>query len=162
MTVLAPYTIADLEAQERELVLDSFTNDDAWDVGSGLAERAVRERLPVIIDIRRADCVLFRAAMFGSTPDQADWIEKKATVTLRFQSSTLLMGKRMAEGEHDPFAIGWLDPSRHTLAGGSFPVRVRAAGMVAAVTVSGLASEEDHTLIIEALRAHQARHHADT
>lgn len=151
-----PFEIAELEAQERELVLDSFTNDDAWQVGSALAERAVRERLPVIIDIRRADCVLFRAAMEGSTPDQADWVEKKSATTFRFQGSSLLVGLRLAAGEHDPFAIGWLDPGRHTLAGGSFPIRVRGAGMVAAVTVSGLTSEDDHRLIVEELRAHRA------
>jgi uncharacterized protein (UPF0303 family) len=115
----------------------------------------VREQLPVIIDIRRADCVLFRAAMEGSTPDQTDWVEKKSATTFRFQGSSLLVGLRLAAGERDPFVIGWLDPARYTLAGGSFPLRVRGAGMVAAITVSGLTSEEDHGLIVEELRAHR-------
>jgi uncharacterized protein (UPF0303 family) len=149
------YTINELEEQERELVLDAFTLEDAWRLGSALAERAVRERLPVIIDVRRADCVLFRAALPGSTPDQADWVDKKSAVTLRFQASSLLVGLRMAESGHDPFAGGWLDPARYTLAGGSFPVRVTSAGLVGAVTVSGLTSDDDHTLILDALRVHR-------
>ena len=151
------YTIGELEEQERELVLDSFTLDDAWQLGSTLAERAVRERLPVVIDVRRFDWVLFRAALPGSAPDQADWIDKKSATVLRFQASSLLTGLRMAADGRDPFAGGWLDPARYTMAGGSFPVRVTGAGLVAAVTVSGLASDEDHTLILDALRAHRAR-----
>jgi uncharacterized protein (UPF0303 family) len=156
------YSITDLEDQERELILASFTTEDAWRVGSGIAERAVQEGLPVIIDVRRADLVLFRAAMTGSTPDQADWIEKKSAVAFRFQASSLLVGLRMASADDDPFAIGWLDPARHTLAGGAFPIRVVGAGVVAVATVSGLSSVDDHTLIIEQLREHKARHHADT
>lgn len=148
-----PYTIGELEEQERDLVLDAFTIDDAWLLGSALAERAVRERLPVIIDLRRPDWVLFRAAMAGSTPDQAEWLEKKSAVAFRFRASSLLVGLRMASGDHDPFAIGWLDPARHTLAGGAVPIRVAGAGVVAVATVSGLTSEEDHALVIDAVAA---------
>lgn len=151
------YTIHDLEEQERELVLDSFTNEDAWLVGSGLAEHAAGERLAVTIDVRRPGCLLFRAAMAGATADQAAWIDRKAAVTLRFEESSLLVGQRLAAQGRDPFADGWLDHTRHTLAGGSFPVRVAGAGVVAAITISGLSSEEDHALIVEALRRHRTR-----
>jgi len=151
------YTVDELEAQERELVLDRFTHEESWLLGSALAERAVREGLPVIIDVRRADCVLFRAALAGSTPDQAEWLEKKAATTFRFQASSLLMGLRMAAAGVDPFAVGWLDAARFTMAGGSFPIRVDGAGMVAAVTVSGLSSDDDHSLILDALRAAYTR-----
>ncbi len=149
------YSIAHLEEQERELVLDAFTLEDAWRLGSALAERAVREQLPVAIDVRRAEWVLFRAALPGSAPDQAAWIDKKSATVLRFQASSLLTGLRMEAEGRDPFAGGWLDPARYTMAGGSFPVRVTGAGLVAAVTVSGLSSDDDHTLILDALRAHR-------
>ena len=148
------YSLAELEEQERELVLASFTLDDAWRLGSALAERAVRGQLPVGIDVRQADWVLFRAALPGSVPDQAAWIDKKSATVLRFRASSLLTGLRMEAEGRDPFAGGWLDPSRYTMAGGSFPVSVAGAGVVAAVTVSGLTSDEDHTLILDALRAH--------
>lgn len=35
---------------------------------------------------------------------------------------------------------------------GSFPVRVRGAGVVAAVTVSGLSSDDDHQLVVDSIR----------
>ncbi len=152
------YSVADLEEQERELVLDSFTLDDAGRLGTALVERAVREQLPVVVDVRRGNWVVFRAALPGSAPDQADWIDKKSATVLRFQASSLLTGLRMAADGRDPFEGGWLDLARYTMAGGSFPVRVAGAGVVAVVTVSGLTSDEDHTLILDALRAHRARY----
>lgn len=38
------------------------------------------------------------------------------------------------------------------LAGGSFPVRVRGAGVIGAITVSGLSSDEDHQLVVDGIR----------
>ena len=146
------YSISSLEEEELSLVLESFTEEDAWLVGSSLAVRALREALPVAIDIRRPNYPLFRAAFAGSTADQSSWIDRKAATVFRFQASSLLVGMRMGPTEHDPFASGWLDPARYTLAGGSVPVRVSGAGVVAAVTVSGRSSEEDHALAAEALR----------
>lgn len=39
------------------------------------------------------------------------------------------------------------------MTGGSVPIRVRGAGVVAALTISGLSSEDDHALAVEAIRA---------
>ncbi len=49
------------------------------------------------------------------------------------------------------FEPGWLDPAEYTIAGGAVPVRVQGVGTVAVVTVSGLASEVDHDLVVQAL-----------
>jgi uncharacterized protein (UPF0303 family) len=50
----------------------------------------------------------------------------------------------------DPIAIGWLD-ANYALAGGSFPIRVKGAGVVAAVTASGLSSDGDHELVVRGI-----------
>ena len=148
-----PYSITELEDQERELVLASFTNEDAWRIGATIVQHAIRQRLPVAVDLRRTDdCLLFRAALTGTTADQETWIARKSATTLRFEASSLLVGLRMSDSQHDPFASSWLDPTRYTLAGGSFPVRVASAGVVGAITVSGLSSQEDHDLIVDTLR----------
>jgi uncharacterized protein (UPF0303 family) len=149
----APPSVADLEHEERELVLDRFTHEEVWLLGSRLAERARRDRHPVMIDVRRTSGVLFRAAMAGTTADQDAWIDRKSATAFRFEASTLLVGLRMEADGRDPFADGWLDPSRYTLAGGAVPIRVAGAGVVAVATVSGLSSQEDHALVVDEVRA---------
>ena len=63
------------------------------------------------------------------------------------ESSSALVAARLAAAGIDAAAIGWLGAD-YAITGGSFPVRVRAAGVVAAVTVSGLSSEQDHDLAV--------------
>ncbi|MFF2243207.1 heme-binding protein [Arthrobacter sp. NPDC058130] len=107
---------------------------------------------PVAIDIRRHNLVLFRCVLPGATADQEEWIRHKAATTLRFERSTDLLAEEFASKDYDPTQGGWLAPADYTLAGGSYPVRVRNAGVVAAVTVSGLSSDDDHRLVIESIR----------
>ncbi|WP_353848712.1 hypothetical protein [Cellulomonas sp.] len=45
--------VAELEAQRDELVLDRFTHDDAWELGSWLWRTAVERDLSVAISIRQ-------------------------------------------------------------------------------------------------------------
>ena len=149
----APLSIADLEHEERGLVLQRFAHEEVWLLGSRLAERARREHLPVMIDIRRPANLLFRAAMPGTTADQDCWIERKSATAFRFEASTLLVGLRMEADGRDPFADGWLDPVTYTLAGGAVPIRVEGAGVVAVATVSGSSSQDDHALVVDALRS---------
>jgi uncharacterized protein (UPF0303 family) len=47
---------------------------------------------------------------------------------------------------------GWFDESLYAPHGGSFPVYVAGVGAVATVTVSGLPQQQDHNLVVEALR----------
>nr|WP_205827289.1 heme-binding protein [Microbacterium excoecariae] len=147
-----------LEAEERELVLPAFTHADAWALGSRIAETALAAGHRVVIDIRRPGLVLFRAAFEGVTPDQEVWIERKAAVARRMESSSALVAARFAEWGVDARAIGWLGDD-YAVTGGSVPVRVRGVGVVAVATASGLSSEEDHDLVVAGLRAHLADGH---
>jgi len=145
-----------LEQQEKELVFDSFDHADAWRLGSRLAATAREAGHQVAIDIRRPGLILFRAALPGSTPDQESWIARKAAAVLRLEYSSALAGARLADKKIDMIASGWLRPDEYALTGGSFPIRVRGVGVVAAATASGLASMEDHELIVAGIRAHLA------
>lgn len=147
------YPIALLEEQELELQFDGFDpTATAWHLGSILTEIALEDDLGVLLDIRRSDLVLFRSALPGITPDQEVWAERKANVVLRMESSSALVGARHAAAGVDAAAIGWLDHSAYAAAGGSFPLRVRGVGVVAAVTASGLSSEQDHDLVVRGIR----------
>jgi uncharacterized protein (UPF0303 family) len=143
--------ITELEQQEEELIFDGFDHDDAWRLGSLLADRARSASAGVAIDIRRPGFILFRAALPGSTPDQQSWIDGKSAVVLRLEASTALLAERFAAHGIDA-SQGWLPLPAYAVAGGSFPVRVRGVGVVAAVTASGLSSDADHELIVEGIR----------
>ncbi|MFI6698947.1 heme-degrading domain-containing protein [Streptomyces sp. NPDC050509] len=147
--------IATLESHEQELVFDSFDHADAWRLGSRIATIAEQAGHAVGIDIRRPGLILFRAALPGITPDQETWIARKAAVVLRMEASSALVDARLSAAGVDPAAVGWLGAD-YAVTGGSFPIRVRDVGVVAAATASGLSSREDHDLIVEGIRAHLA------
>ncbi|MGO4804283.1 heme-degrading domain-containing protein [Arthrobacter sp. 2MCAF15] len=152
MTDTATSRLAELQQHEEELVFPGFDHHDAWRLGSLIASRAVAAAHPVAIDIRRHNLVLFRCVLPGATADQEEWIRRKSASTLRFERSTALLAEEFASKDFDPTQGGWLAPEDYTLAGGSFPIRVRGTGVVAAVTASGLSSDDDHRLVIEAIR----------
>jgi uncharacterized protein (UPF0303 family) len=60
---------------------------------------------------------------------------------------------RLSAANVDPVAAGWLGAD-YAVTGGSFPIRVRGVGVVAAATASGLSSMDDHDLIVEGIRAY--------
>ncbi len=144
--------LAELRQQEEELVFDSFDHQDAWQLGSLIANHAVSSQYGVAIDIRRHNMVLFRCVLPGATSDQEEWIRRKSASVLRFEHSTALLSEQFSD--YDPTQGGWLAPEDYTLAGGSFPIRVRGAGVIGAITVSGLSSDADHELAVEGIRSY--------
>jgi uncharacterized protein (UPF0303 family) len=145
--------ITTLERQEEELVFDAFDHAHAWRLGSRITAIAQEAGHEVGIDIRRSGLILFRAALPGITPDQESWIARKAAVVLRMEASSALVDARLRARDVDPVATGWLGAD-YAVTGGSFPIRVRGMGVVAAATASGLSSMDDHELIVEGVRAY--------
>src|SRR5690606_5849189 len=97
------------------------------------------------------DRTLFHAAMPGATPDNDQWIRRKSNVVLRFHQSSLLYGQSLAEKGRvigPDWGLDLMDYAGH---GGSSPIRVKKAGVVGAITVSGLPQLDDHRTIVEAL-----------
>lgn len=144
--------LLELRAQEDELVFERFDNLDAWRLGSLIAAAAEAAGHGVAIDIRRHNVVLFRCVLPGPTSDQEEWIRRKSASVLRFEHSTALLAEQFSD--YDPTQGGWLAPEDYTLAGGSFPLRVRGAGVIGAVTASGLSSDQDHQLVVDGIRAY--------
>jgi len=153
-------SLAELAAQEDELQLTRFTNDDAWALGSALATRAQAEGLPVAIDVSRHSHQLFHAALTGATPDNDSWIARKAATVHRFGHSSLYVGQRSREAGTTFEAQFGLDPERYVAHGGGFPLLVRDVGPVGVVVVSGLPQVADHAMVVAALRELIAAHRA--
>ncbi len=143
--------IAELEDQERRLVLKQFTYDDAWALGTLLVELARSRNAPVAIDIRRGGQQLFHAALPGSTPDNDAWIDRKRRVVERYGCSSYLVGSRFRAKGTTFEESSRLDPDVYAAHGGAFPIIVEGAGVIGTVVVSGLPQLEDHALVVEAL-----------
>ena len=150
-------SLAELTAEEDELQFTSFTNDDAWALGSAMVAAARAAGAPVAIEISRNHHRLFHVALTGATPDNASWIERKTRVVPRFGHSSLHVRQASIERGTTFEAEFGLDPARYAAHGGAFPVLVRDVGPVGVVAVSGLPQLADHRMLADVLREHLRR-----
>ncbi|WP_328293074.1 heme-degrading domain-containing protein [Kineococcus sp. NBC_00420] len=143
--------LARLTADEEELLLDRFDEDDAWRLGSLLVQRGRAEGLPLALAIRRNGQRLFHAALPGSAADNDRWLQRKMNVVDAFGHSSFLVGTRwrLSGGDFDVDAR--LDPREFAAHGGAFPLRVRGVGVVGSVAASGLPQAEDHAFVVRVL-----------
>jgi uncharacterized protein (UPF0303 family) len=146
--------IAQLVVQEATLTLESFSPEIAWQLGSLLRELALARNFPLVIDVRRfgnPDQPLFYCALPGTTPDNPRWVLRKARTVARFHKSSYHVG-RVLEQSGRKFGERYNLPEEDYAAhGGCFPLFVIGAGIIGAVTISGLPQRDDHNLVVEAL-----------
>lgn len=143
--------------EERELVFPRFTNEDAWNLGSILVERARKIGAPLIVDISRCGHCLFRYSFEGTSRNNEIWVERKSRLTSRFGKSSLRVGLELRlQGETLESRQG-LSLSEYADHGGSVPLAVHGVGVIGAVTVSGLSQEEDHAFVVDGIRAFLSR-----
>ncbi len=150
-------TLEEVAAEEAELQLPGFTEDDAWALGSAMVASARAAGAPVAIDLRRHGHQLFHAALPGSSPDNDRWIERKARVVDRFGHSSLYVRLLCERDGTTLVGTFGLDPREFAAHGGAFPLLVRGVGPVGTVVVSGLPQVEDHRMVVAALRRHLGR-----
>ena len=143
--------------EENELQFSSFNEESAWQLGRRLVERATRENLPVTIDITRGQQQLFHASGPGASADNDEWVKRKVRLVYRFAHSSFYMGqllKSMGKTIEEAFLLPESEYAPH---GGCFPIIIKGTGMIGTVTVSGLAQEDDHRLVVETLREYLAQ-----
>lgn len=143
--------------EEQELQFTTFNEATAWQVGSQLVEYALSKGLPVTIDITRGQHQLFHASLRGTSPDNDEWVKRKVRLVHRFGHSSFYMGQLLkSKGKRIEEAY-LISESEYAAHGGCFPIIVKDMGMVGAITVSGLAQEEDHKLVVQAIRNYLAQ-----
>jgi uncharacterized protein (UPF0303 family) len=144
--------IALVKKQEQELVLTEFDETVAFELGSAIRARALAEGLSLVVDIRTWDRQMFFAATAGTSADNADWVRRKVNTVRRFQRPTYRMVLERGEAPFPPQAGA--DPADFVIAGGGFPIRVKGAGIVGCLTISGLPGRDDHGVAVAALCDH--------
>src|SRR5690349_7838363 len=140
--------------QEQRLRFAEFNEATAWTIGTRLKALADERKLPIVIDIRLTNRQVFYSALPGSTPDNPDWVRRKSNVALRYLRSSYRMGRELAAKNDTLDEHRGVSPMDYAPHGGAFPISVEGAGVIGAVTVSGLPQREDHNLVVEALAAY--------
>ena len=144
--------LKNLLSEEEELQFDQFNEDTAWQIGSWLVEYARKEKLPVAIDLTRAGQQLFHASLPGAAIDNDEWIRRKVRLVYRFGHSSFYIGQFLKSLGKSIEEVYLLPESEYAPHGGCFPVIVRGTGVIGTITVSGLPQEEDHKLVVKAVR----------
>lgn len=146
--------IALIQKQEETLVFPAFDEAVAFKIGAAIRERALTDNLPIIVDVRLWDRPLFYAAMPGSNASNPDWARRKINVVKRYLKSTYRLVLEQQRPDRT-FKVGeGLDIVDYVLAGGGFPITVNGAGVIGAITVSGLPERDDHGVVVEAICKH--------
>jgi uncharacterized protein (UPF0303 family) len=142
--------------EEIELQFTKFNEDIAWKIGCLLVEQGRREGLAVTIDITRGDHQLFHSSLSGTSPDNDEWIKRKIRLVYRFGHSSYYMGQLLKSKGKTIEEAYLISESQFAPHGGCFPVIVKETGVVGTITVSGLPQEEDHKLVVQAIRNYLA------
>jgi len=149
-------TLDELLDQERRLVFSSLDENGAVAIGLSILQAATERDLPVTIEVRLRDRVVFRAARNGTNATNDQYIGGKARLVERFGHASLYERLRYeAKGTTFEAATSLTFPE-YAPHGGGFPLAVEGTGVVGAAIVSGLPQEADHALIVEVLDAYLA------
>lgn len=140
---------------ERELIkkieLDNFSNQMALEMGLKIIDLAKSRKQHIAIEICRLNHTIFLYVDDNLPLDKHNWLRRKANVAKQFEESSLSVKNDLKEGNMTLEKTFGLDEKDFIAKGGSIPIFVKHAGMIATITVSGLHDEEDHRIIIEAL-----------
>ena|SRR5258705_8334574 len=143
--------------EEQELQFTKFNEATAWRIGGQLVEHGMQENLPVTIDITRGDHQLFHASLRGTSVDNDEWIKRKVRLVYRFGHSSFYIGQLLkSKGKRIEDAY-LLSESLYAPHGGCFPVIVKDTGVIGTITLSGLAQEDDHKLVVQVIRDYLAQ-----
>jgi uncharacterized protein (UPF0303 family) len=142
--------------QERRLKLPSLDYNDALAIGLRLCNKANERNLPVTIEVRKGNRVVFRAAREGTNAQNDMYVEGKVRVVERFGHSSLYERLRHEHAGTTFAEATALSFPEYAPFGGGFPLSVAGTGPVGVAVVSGLAQEDDHALIVECLEDYLA------
>lgn len=136
---------------ERKLIVHSFSNKLAMDMGLKVLELAKSKNFCIGVSICRLNHTVFLYLDEGLSADKQNWIVRKANVAKHFEESSLAVKVNLANKGMTLGGTFGLDETQFVARGGSIPIMVREVGTIGAITVTGLSDKDDHQLIVDAL-----------
>ncbi len=147
-------TLNELLQEEQDLQFTKFNENTAWQIGSSLVEKCGREGFSVTIDIMRGEQQLFHASLPGTSADNDEWVKRKVRLVYRFGHSSFYVGQLLKNKGKSIEEAYLLPENLYAPHGGCFPIIIKDTGVIGAITISGLAQEEDHKLVVGAIRSY--------
>ena len=157
MDTTGGFIAANLLNEEAVLILPSLTNLDAVEIGQIATEIGIERKLPIAVEVRIDDWIIYHVSLPGSTPENDWWISRKARTVKLKQHSTMYERVSAQERRVDWHEENNLLDETHAIHGGGLPLITKDDGFVGVLLISGLPQVEDHLLGVEVLTEFLAR-----
>jgi uncharacterized protein (UPF0303 family) len=150
------FSSKNLLSEEQILKLPSLTNEDAIEIGQIAVTLGSQRKLPIAIEVRIGEWIVFHASLDGSKPKNDWWINRKAAVVMLNKHSTLFERVSAEERGVDWYKENGVTDETHAIHGGAIPL-LTDEGFRGILIISGLPQVEDHLLAVEVLTEFLAR-----
>ena len=145
-----------LEEQQR-LILAALTVADCLEIGQIATSFGVEQGLPIAVEVRLGNWIIYHASLPGSTTENQWWIDRKARVVMLKHHSTMYERVSAQERGVDWHKENNLLDETHAIHGGGLPLITKSDGFVGALLISGLPHVEDHLFGVKVLTEFLAR-----
>ena len=157
MDSIPNFSSRQLLKEESSLILPSLEVSDALEIGEITRFKGVKRKLPVAIEVRLCDWIVYHASLPGSKPENDWWMERKSRVVMLKHHSTMYERVSAQERGVDWHKENNLPDETHAIHGGGLPLITKNEGFVGVLLISGLPQVEDHLLGVEVLTEFLAR-----
>jgi len=142
--------------EEQILKLPSLSNNDAIEIGQIAVTLGRQRKLPIAIEVRISEWIVFHASLEGSKPENDWWINRKVAVVMLNRHSTMFERVSAEERSVDWHQENGVTDETHAIHGGALPL-ITDEGFKGILIISGLPQVEDHLLAVEVLTEFLAR-----
>ncbi len=140
-----------LNQQEDMLKFDTFTNKEAFELGTRMAQKVYDAGQSLAIGIFNvAGMAVYQHVTPGATVNNTLWMRRKFNTVMNRERSSLWFTVT-SEMRGKDLAAHVLDTNDYALVGGGFPIRLKSGELVAGAVVSAFPHYEDHQFIVDAL-----------
>ena len=150
-------TSSQLLEEESKLVLRILDISAALEIGQMVTSFGIERGLPIAVEVRIGDWIIYHASLPGSTSENQWWIDRKARVVMLKKHSTLYERVSAQERGVDWHTENNLPDETHAIHGGGLPLITKSDGFVGVLLISGLPQVEDHLLGVKVLTEFLAR-----
>ena len=157
MSTTGGFTSSGLLQEELLLTLPALDVADALEIGEIAKSFGSQRGLPIAVEVRIGDWIIYHASLPGSKSENQWWIDRKARVVLLKHHSTIYERVSAEERGADWHQENNLLDETHAIHGGGLPLITKNEGFVGVLLVSGLPQVEDHLLGVEVLTEFLAR-----